>query len=239
MRLGALLTPGDTADIARRIEGEGYDSLWSAQAMGRGFMMCDPFVALGVAAGVTQRVELGTAIVQLPLYNPTDIALKAISLNQVSGGRFVLGVGAGSTEADYRIHREDFAARFATFDRNLGHLRETLTTGNANDGNIGANDGPPVYFGTWGRNVVRAAEQFDGWIASGMHRSPAECAEALRQYRKAGGARAIVSTIRVLPDADLGEVQDVLAAYAEAGFDDAVVMVFAPEKLGSVRRLVD
>ena len=215
MKLGALIVPSDPAQLAeqaRRLEGEGYDSIWSAQAMGRGFMMTDPFVALSVAAGVTQRVALGTAILQLPLYNPTDTALKAISLHGASNGRFVLGVGAGSTESDYIIHRENFGGRFASFELCLERLRQTLADGSANGGTIGTQGGPPIFFGTWGKNVARAAAEFDGWIASGMHRTPAQCAEALVGYRNSGGQRAIVSTIRVMPDTDLGELRETLVS---------------------------
>ena len=241
MRLGALLVPGNPsgyAEQARQLEAEGYDSIWSAQAMGRGFLMPDPFVALSVAAGATEKVELGTAILQIPLYNPTDLAIKAISLNQVSGDRFLLGVGAGSTESDYLIHGADYANRFKAFEQTLSALRSTMADGGAHGGNIGAQGGPPLFFGTWGKNVQRAANEFDGWIASGMHRSPEECAEALQGYRAADGQRAIVSTIRVMPDTDLGEMAETLAAYKEAGFDDAVVMVFAEEQRPAVRKLI-
>ena len=95
MRLGALLGPVDPtnpnglAEQARQLEGEGYDSLWSAQAMGRGFMVTDPFIALTAAAVATDHVELGTGILQLSLYEPVDVALKSFSLMQVAGGRLL------------------------------------------------------------------------------------------------------------------------------------------------------
>ena len=235
MRLGALLTPTDgtnpeqLANQARQLEEAGFSSIWSAQAMGRGFMMIDPLIALACAATVTSKVELGTAIMQLPLYNPTDIALKAYSLKMLSGDRFLFGVGAGSTAADYQIHRTDFKSRFSAFEQCLEHLRSTLADGSANGGNLtppaAATGGPPILFGTWGKNVARAAIEFDGWIASGMHRTPVECATALQGYRAAGGKRAIVSTIRVFPDTDLEELRDTLLTYEQAGFDDAVVMI--------------
>ena len=227
MNLGALLTPlTPIPQQAQALEAEGFDSIWSAQAMGRGFMMSDPFVALAAAASVTQTVELGTAILQIPLYNPTDIALKAISLNRVSQGRFLLGVGAGSTQADHDIHKANFESRLKDIDRSLGELRGTLLDGNVGGGNIGAsNEGPPLLYGTWGKNVARAATEFDGWIASGMHRSVAACCDALQDYRQSGGQRAIVSTILVNSETDTGELKDALATYADAGFDDAVLFI--------------
>lgn len=241
MRLGALLVgaePQMVAERARELEGEGFDSIWSPHAMGRGFMMLDPFVMLSVAAASTARVEIGTAILQIPLYNPTDLALKAMSLQQVSGGRFVFGVGAGSTQSDYTIHGADFEGRFAAFEDCLAQLRSTFADGSAHGGTIGATGGPPLFFGTWGKNVERAANEFDGWIASGMHRTPAQCIDAIERYRASGGSRAMVSTIRILPDTDLGEMKDTLAAYAEAGFDDAVVMPMKPVPLAQIRALV-
>lgn len=234
MRLGALLAfldgenPNDIAEQARRYEAEGYDSIWTAHAMGRGFMLTDPFVALAAVAAVTEQAEIGTAILQLPIYHPTDIALKALSLQQLSGGRLLLGVGAGSTEVDYRIHQEDYKARFRNFETKLNNLRKILRTGAVGDLTLSpwpaVRDGVPLFFGTWGKNVARAAREFDGWIASGMHRTPEQCAAAMVRYREAGGSRAIVSTIRINGETDLGELRDRLQGYREAGFDDAVVM---------------
>ncbi len=249
MRLGALLTPTDGADPgaivnqARGIEAAGYTSIWSAQAIGRGFMLPDPLLALTAAAAVTTTVELGTAILQLPLYNPADVALKCHTLSQLSAGRFVLGVGAGSTEADYQVYGLAFAERFKAFDRGLAKLRASFAGDESNGIPLGTwasvQGGPRLLFGTWGRNVTRAAQQFDGWIASGMHRTPQQCADAPLSYRAAGGQRAIVSTIRVLPKADLGKLREQLQTYAHAGFDDAVVMLLpGGPSLDVVRALV-
>jgi alkanesulfonate monooxygenase SsuD/methylene tetrahydromethanopterin reductase-like flavin-dependent oxidoreductase (luciferase family) len=81
MRLDALIgllspqpQPTDLAEQAKRYVGEDFDSLWIAQAVGRGFMIPDPFVALAVAATATKEIELGTAIVQISLYQSTDPA---------------------------------------------------------------------------------------------------------------------------------------------------------------------
>jgi alkanesulfonate monooxygenase SsuD/methylene tetrahydromethanopterin reductase-like flavin-dependent oxidoreductase (luciferase family) len=250
MRLGALLGPVDPANAnslaeqARELEGEGFDSLWSAQATGRGFMMSDPFIELTAAVVATDKVELGTGILQLSLYEPVDVALKAFSLMQVAGGRLLLGVGAGSTEVDHLIHRSDFDARFNTFNEKLALLRGWFSDGEQEGRSIspwsGVAGGPKLGYGTWGKGVARAAKEFDFWIASGTHRNADDLEKTIPGYREAGGKRAIVSTILITGETDLSELEDTLARYAGMGFDDAVVMFMpgAPDP-SSIRKLVN
>lgn len=235
MKLSALLGPilnpgraGAIAEQARTYVGEGFEGLWSAQAIGRGFMMTDPFVALSVAATVSDTVDIGTAVIQVPLYHPADLAHRVLSLQQICGDRLILGVGAGSTQADFDAFGRRHTSRFADFNAALAPLRDFLAHGRS-----GATDlspwpailgAPPIFLGSWGRGVERAAQAFDGWIASGAYRTPEEVVEALARYRQAGGGRAIVSTIQLRADTDLGRLKAVLQQYADAGFDDAVVM---------------
>jgi alkanesulfonate monooxygenase SsuD/methylene tetrahydromethanopterin reductase-like flavin-dependent oxidoreductase (luciferase family) len=226
------------------LEQEGYASLWSAQAMGRGFMLTDPFIALATAAAVTEKVELGTAILQLPFYDPVDIALKSFSLMQASGNRLLLGVGAGSTAVDFQLHEKDFDTRFGKFNHDLETLRQWFTTGEADGHSISpwkeVQGGPPLVYGTWGKGVARAAKEFDAWVASGMYRSVEELTETIKDYQEAGGKRAIVSTIVLNAETDLGELGERLSRYSEAGFDDALVM-FSPgaPAPSDVRKLVN
>ena len=237
MRLGALLGPvldtgsNELADQARALEEAGYESLWSAQAIGRGFMITDPLIALAVAAAVTERVELGTAIMQLPLYHPTDLAHRVLSLQQVAGPRLLLGVGAGSTEKDFDAFERDFGTRFSEFNESLVELEVALETGANATAELSpwpsVAGGPPVYYGTWGAGVERAAKEFSGWIASAHYRTPEELETALHRYREACGdeaGRAVVSTIQLPASRPLDEVAELLGRFEEMGFDDAVVM---------------
>ena len=251
MRLGALLgpvtgesAPDQLAEQARTYAGEGFASLWSAHALGRGFMLTEPFIALSVAATVAEDVEIGTAVLQAPLYHPVDLALRIFSLHQICSERLVIGLGAGSTPSDFAALDRPFATRFADFPSMIEVLRETLRTGRHEGVDVtpwpAVRGGPPLFLGTWGQGVERAAAGFDGWIASAHYRTVDQVIAALERYRQAGGGRAVVSTIQLPPGTDLGELKAKLDRFAEAGFDDAVVFILpggpSPE---SVRQLVD
>ena len=92
-RSGRALEAQSLADAAR--------SVWAFDAIGRGFLLADPLTALSVAATVTRHVELGTGVLQVPLRNPVELAQRVLTTHLVSGGRLRLGVGAGSTTADF------------------------------------------------------------------------------------------------------------------------------------------
>ena len=235
MRVGATLAhlspaaPFPVAAWAQRLVAAGFESLWTPHIVGRGPLVPDPFVTLAVAATATQGVELGTATVQVPLHHPAELAHRVLSLMAVCGDRLALGVSPGSTAADYAAVDRDFASRFATFHRSTDRLRVLLAQGRdeladlAPAGVAGAR--PPLLLGSWGANVERAARDFDGWLASGFRRTPDQIIAALERYRAAGGRRAIVCAIPVDRTADLDSTGEVLGRYADAGFDDAVVLI--------------
>jgi alkanesulfonate monooxygenase SsuD/methylene tetrahydromethanopterin reductase-like flavin-dependent oxidoreductase (luciferase family) len=234
MRLGATLahlSPGPpmvNAERAKRLVGAGFESLWVPQVIGRGFMVADPFVTLAVAATATEGVELGTATVQVALHHPVDLAHRMLSLALVCGDRLTLGVSPGSTDTDYAAFDQDYAARFRTFEQNMARLRPLLQYGRDARVDIAPADVArriPLLLGSWGANVERAAREFDGWLASGVRRSTDQIIAAHERFRAAGGRRAIVCALRLADEHDLGPMGEALQRYAEAGFDDAVVLI--------------
>lgn len=250
MRLGALVgqspnpgDPGSFRDFARAIESEGFESIWAPQMIGRGMMALDPLVAMTAAATATERIEVGTAILQLPLYHPVDLLHRVLSLRQLAGDRLTLGVGPGSTAADFEAFGRDHATRFKVFGGALATLRDGLASGKVGEVDLT----PPaailgrqrIVYGTWGKGVERAAREFDGWVASAFHRTDAEVVDALPRYRAAGGERAIVSSIVFPPGGDPGQLQGRLERFAAAGFDDAVVVAMGgPAALAGVRGML-
>ncbi|WP_224401274.1 LLM class flavin-dependent oxidoreductase [Pseudonocardia sp. ICBG1034] len=235
MRLGATLAhlsdapPYPVAGWARRLAGAGFAHLWAPEIIGRGRLVPDPFVALAVAAGATDGVGLSTGTVQVPLHHPAELAHRMLSLQAVCGDRLALGVSPGSTRDDYAALDRDHRTRFRTFDENVVRLRELLERGGDADARLADTPTarPPLLLGSWGANVEKAARSFDGWLASGYRTTPDEMVDALGRYRAAGGGggRAVAYALPVPAGADLGRLRDDLARYADAGFDDAVVVI--------------
>lgn len=234
MRLGASLVhlspglPFPVAEWARRLAGEGFESLWAPQVIARGLLVPDPLLTVAVAATATEDVEVATATVQVPLHHPADLAQRILSLVSVCGDRLTLGVSPGSAEADFAAFDRDHAARFRTFDQNLTRLRVLLAHGRDERADLApaaAAGGPPLLLGSWGANVAKAAREFDGWLASAYRRTPDQILAAYERYREAGGRRAIACYVPVSGADDLGRTGELLQRYAEAGFDDAVVLI--------------
>src|SRR5207253_4399317 len=98
-----LATPEIIRSTAVRAEHLGYDSIWvsdhvvvpHANVVNFGETVFDPLVTLAVAAGATSRVRLGTTVLIVPYRNPVVTAKMVSSLDALSGGRFILGIGAG------------------------------------------------------------------------------------------------------------------------------------------------
>ncbi len=235
MKLGAILNfldePGNPKAImtrAKELSRCGFEGLWTAQAIGRGFMVHDPLMTLATAAAVTDDILLGTAVLQVPLYHPLDLAHRVLCLKQMAGERLILGIGAGSTEVDFNTYDRDYSNRFKDFYRIVDELRQVFETGKLGDKDLSpwphVAGGQALYLGSWGKGVMRAAREFDGWIASGMYRSTDEIEAALRAYKQAGGGTSVVSTIPVHAKTDLGELKMRLTRFADAGFDHAVIV---------------
>lgn len=111
MRLG-VASSGSLAEAARNIEAAGFRGAWAYDSVGRGHLLPEPLIALAIAATVTRDLELGTGVLQVPLRDPVNLARQVLTTHLVSGGRLRLGVGAGSTAADFAAVGVDFASRF-------------------------------------------------------------------------------------------------------------------------------
>ena len=259
---GPSLGASSIAEGARRIESAGFASAWAFDTVGRGFLYQDPLIALAVAAGATERIELGTGILQVPLRNPVNLAREVITAQLVCGGRLLLGVGAGSTPADFAAVGVDFDSRFRRFDQSLATMKKLWAGETVGEASLGApwagtGGGPPILIGSWAgsRWVARAATEFDGWIGSGARASWRLLADGIERFRIFGGKRAIVTNIVVSFEADPSPdgpedavtlvgppatVADRLRRLSALGFDDIVLVPHRhdAEHLAELRSLV-
>jgi alkanesulfonate monooxygenase SsuD/methylene tetrahydromethanopterin reductase-like flavin-dependent oxidoreductase (luciferase family) len=201
---GGPITATTLADAARAIEAAGFSSAWAFDSIARGWLHADPLTALAIAATVTRGLEVGTGVLQVPLRNPVELAQRVLTTHLVAGGRLLLGVGAGSTATDFAALGLDFAARFRRLDESLGIMRRLWKGQRVNGASLEpvwppALGGPPVLIGSWAgsRWIVRAAQEFDGWVGSGARSSCRALREGIARFRDLGGRRAIVTNVRV------------------------------------------
>jgi probable F420-dependent oxidoreductase len=95
---GSVITAQDRAGVlafARRAESAGFDSLWTGDHVSFYIPILESLTTLSFVAAATERVKLGTAVYLVPLRHPTTTAKVAATLDVLSGGRLVLGVGVG------------------------------------------------------------------------------------------------------------------------------------------------
>jgi probable F420-dependent oxidoreductase len=131
-----LATPANIRGAAVRAEELGYDSVWvsdhvvvpHANVVNFGETIFDPLVTLALIAGATRRVRLGTTVLIVPYRNAVVTAKMVSSLDALSGGRVVLGIGAGWVAAESAMLGVPFAERGAMTDEHLEAMRELWTS---------------------------------------------------------------------------------------------------------------
>jgi F420-dependent oxidoreductase-like protein len=209
MRLGVMLgyfgagtTAAEQLELAREAERLGYDSAWVAEAYGS-----DAATVLAWLAAQTGRIGLGSGVFQMPARSPAMTAMTAATLDQLSGGRFRLGLGLSGPQVAEGWHGQRFArplartrdylsvVRLALERRRVDYQGETLQLplpdgpGKALKLTIGpAQPRLPIYLAAMGpRNLELAGELADGWL--GFLFAP-EHAGGFREHLAAGAARA-------------------------------------------------
>lgn len=200
MKIGARLpTHGELparlgiARMAQRLEAAGFDSIWTSDhliapstvtsrypysADGRvSWPRATPFyecvIALAAAASVTTTIELGTAILVLPLREPVLLAKQLATLDAVTAGRVTLGIGAGWMREEFEAVGIDFAERGRIEEQSVAILRECWTGSYSPDAlpdgvevyPLPAHPIPILIGGMTDVSLRRVGRIGDGWVA--------------------------------------------------------------------------
>lgn len=199
MKFGVFMFPTDysikPAELARAAEERGFESLFvpehthipasrrspwpgGSELPQEYYHLVDPFVALASAAAVSERLVVGTAICLVPQHHPITLAKQVASLDYVSGGRFVFGIGAGWNEEEMQHHGVDPATRWQVMRESVLAMKAIWTEDEAQfQGRFVRFEPiwswpkpvqkphPPVYVGGHGNRVLqRVVDYADGWM---------------------------------------------------------------------------
>jgi probable F420-dependent oxidoreductase len=201
--------------------------------------MSDPWCALAAAAAVTTRIKLGTSITLINQHHPITLAKQVATVDQISGGRVILGVGAGWNVEEMGNHGIAFEDRWAQLAERVEALK-SLWTGyeSSYSGKFVAFDRvwsfpkpvqkphPPILVGTLDTKFGRrqAARLADGWIpiSYGMDRTRRSIEDVRNQAKEFGRNVEIGMSIFFLegPPASAGELHD---AFDKAGAERVII----------------
>jgi probable F420-dependent oxidoreductase len=252
--IAATAESGDIAEIAHEVENLGYESFFIPEhpvipigfktpVPGGGALpehycrWMDPLVALGVAAAVTRRVKLGTGICLLAEREPLVTAKTIATLDVVSHGRVVLGVGGGWLREETEAVGTRFATRWKRLRETVEAMRILWSEPEPSyagelvhfaplrcDPKPTQKPGPPILLGARGPKALeRVVRTYDGWCpVAGRPDSFKREVDELRKVAAAGGRDALQITAFVAPGEDGVSVDD-LKAYKHAGADRIVL----------------
>lgn len=246
--LGAIAEAADTL---------GFDFLTCSEhvmvpadvAAQRGGTYWDPLATFGHLAARTSRIRLATQVLVLGYHHPLAIAKRYGTLDLVSGGRLVLGLGVGSLEEEFALLGARFEGRGALADDALRALRAALSTATP------SYDGPHYSFsdvvvephavqphvpfwigGRTPRSLRRAVELADGWVPFGL--APAELATMLARADVPEGFEVVLTPdIALDPSGAAAAAVDALGALEEVGATSASVRIAADSAAHYVEQL--
>jgi alkanesulfonate monooxygenase SsuD/methylene tetrahydromethanopterin reductase-like flavin-dependent oxidoreductase (luciferase family) len=171
--LGALLVSGPSQPSAwaeaprtfAAFEAAGCSAIWLADHLFWGAPMPEALVMAAAAASSTSHCTIGTGVLQLPLRRAAAVAKAAATIQALSAGRFVLGVGAGEHETEFVRTGVDFQGRGAALDEGIDAMRSLWRPAEERYAQRPVPAAIPIWVG--GRSVralQRAAARGDGWM---------------------------------------------------------------------------
>jgi len=230
---GLGLTREDQLAIVQEAERLGYDSVWTAEAYGS-----DSATILGWIAGQTSKIKIGSAIFQMPGRSPAMTAMTAATLDQLSDGRMLLGIGSSGPQVSEGWHGVRFGQQLGRTREYIEIVRKALAREkleySGQHFTLPLPDGPgkalkltiapvqesiPIYLAAIGpKNTALAGEIADGWIPTLV--SPEHLPD-LRKSLEEGAAKAgrsldgfdIAPTVNVYVSDDIAKGRDIMRPF--------------------------
>jgi len=258
MHIGVFYFPTEygigTGELAAALEARGFESLFvcehthipvsrrtpfpaGGELPKRYAHTHDPFVALSFAAAATRKLRIGTGICLLPQHDPIVAAKSVASLDLLSGGRFIFGIGGGWNVEEMENHGVHYATRFKQMREQVLAMKALWTKEEASfHGEIVRFDPvwlypkpaqrphPPILLGGESDHTLkRIAEYCDGWFPRASRNfDPTTATERLKRAAEAGGrdpASLSITVFRAPAEAAT------LAAYAGTGIQRALLEI--------------
>ncbi|GAC1329945.1 MAG: TIGR03619 family F420-dependent LLM class oxidoreductase [Chloroflexota bacterium] len=250
---GRTAEPRILVETARAADDLGYRALWASDhllapsTLPQFAYVYEPLVVLAHVAALTSRIRLGTSVIVLPMRSPFVVAKQVATLDQLSGGRMILGIGVGSFGDEYVNVHADFSTRGARVDESIRLFRH-LWSGRHEpfEGRFfGFTDGvfeplpvqgerlPLLIGGRSEAALKRVGRDADIWQTTTM--TPETFPSAVETIRaQPNGARIEVGTVMTF-DGDLAAAQHTIEAWEAAGAQHLSVNFGPPD--GRVERL--
>src|SRR5205814_1143388 len=196
------LTWGRWRALARAVEGGGYESLFRSDHLTGLFgeprrAALDTWASLTWLATGTSRIRFGPLVCPLTFYHPALLAKRAAAVDQLSGGRLDLGVGAGWHEPEHRMYGIPFPSMRERLDRLECGVRVIRALGEGRPVIVGRSASETAARLEKARAVFpRLPEDAAGWRGAGfLHGSPADVVADLGRWRELGVQRVMLQMI--------------------------------------------
>src|SRR5690349_706228 len=188
----------ETLRECKHAEAAGFDSVWLGEHHNNPILHPAPLIGLAAISRRTTRVKLGTGVLLLPLYHPVTVAEEAAMVDMISGGRLILGIGAGYAPEEFAAFGYSIKQRGSRLEEAASLLRRLWTEDNVSHSgrHFQVHDvtirpkpvqqpRPPIWIGAWAEPALdRAARLGDAWLV-GPSASLTEIAPCMRVYREA------------------------------------------------------
>ena len=198
----------ELVDLVELVDRSGYDSLWVGDHISFAVPVLDPLLQLAQAAVVSRRLTLGTSVYLLPLRHPAPVAKQVATLDHLTEGRLIFGVGVGGEfRKEYEVCGVPIAERGARLTEGIGLLRRFWSGDKVSHAGrfyggftevpmqppSRQNGGPPIWCGGRSEGALRRTGRLaDGWLSyvvtPEMYRSSLEKIDAAAREAGRNGA---------------------------------------------------